>query len=185
MLLDPLLAQLTAAAMGGQPAPTLSLEATASRSTEVLPGNDGDIPQEQKSLCATSFDVFGMPAIQDSLAALKSTTKHGRTIEPDAIQALGVSIAAQVAKFMGTRGRPLSMNRRERKRKDRTWDFPELPIFKQRKTVPQPSRHVPQFIAAVSPTEPEESLWGPARRPYARKRKRDPSPDHRYRRRCG
>ncbi|KAK5133284.1 hypothetical protein LTR08_008018 [Meristemomyces frigidus] len=181
MLLDPLLAQLSAAAMRGQPVSGPSLvDGAASRSVDVdeMPGDDGEVTQGDDVRCAAPFDVFGMPAVQDSLAALKSNTMRGRAIEPDAIQALGVSIATQIAQFMGSGGRPVSRNRREKKRKDRTWDFPELPVDKQRKTAPQPSeRHVTQQISAVSPTEPQKSFWGPGGRSHVYKRKRDASPE--------
>ncbi|KAK0260083.1 hypothetical protein LTS09_005418 [Friedmanniomyces endolithicus] len=159
--LDPLLQELSHAAF---PADIPEIPTT-------LPGADGKI----------SPNAQGVPAVQSSVLNLISKAETDRNIGPEAIEALGVSIANQLAKYMvGSKGQAKV---RKRKPKDTTWDFPEVPAFKRQRTMPsQPARpHLPQLSTVLSPSgkppkESLESIWAPARHPRYHPPKPSPLP---------
>ncbi|KAK0847962.1 hypothetical protein LTS02_014252 [Friedmanniomyces endolithicus] len=159
--LDPLLQELSHAAF---PAGTEEISTT-------LSGVDG----------TTTPDAQGVPAVQSAMLSLISKAETDRSIGPEAIEALGVSIANQLAKYMvGSKGQAKGKKRRP---KDTTWDFPELPAFKRQRTIPsQPARpHLPQLSTVLSPSgkptkESLESIWAPARHPRYHPPKPSPLP---------
>ncbi|KAK0259059.1 hypothetical protein LTS09_006348 [Friedmanniomyces endolithicus] len=129
----------------------------------------------------TTPDAQGVPAVQSSMLSLISKAETDRRIGPEAIEALGVSIANQLAKYMvGSKGQAKG---KKRKPKDTTWDFPELPAFKRQRTIPtHPARpHLPQLSTVLSPSgkppkESLESIWAPARHPRYHPPKPSPLP---------
>ncbi|KAK5120350.1 hypothetical protein LTR85_006289 [Meristemomyces frigidus] len=191
MQLDPFLQQLSDAAAGNAatnpllPIPSLDGAGdTRSVSTEEGRREGSRASEESETASTAPTNVMDMPAVKETLLALKSKSRTGRTVDPDAIQALGVSIASQIAQFIGTGGRSKSRSRREKKRKDPVWDFPELPADKRRRIIadaPPQQPSLPILSAAISPRrrrgEPRESLWAPIRHPKPRKRKRAAGPE--------
>ncbi|KAK0910506.1 hypothetical protein LTR02_003847 [Friedmanniomyces endolithicus] len=129
----------------------------------------------------TTPDAQGVPAVQSAMLSLISKAETDRSIGPEAIEALGVSIANQLAKYMvGSKGQAKG---KKRKPKDTTWDFPELPAFKRQRTIlSQPARpHLPQLSTVLSPSgkppkESLESIWAPARHPRYHPPKPSPLP---------
>lgn len=188
--LDPLLEQLRDAAAGNVAAnPLLAMPHLLEDVNDARSINTEDVQmdvpsrasEESESRSNASVNVLDMPALQETLLAFKTQSKGGRTIDSDAIQKLGTSIANQITQVLGIGTRSKSKKTREKKRKDPIWDYPELPVDKRRRVtadaIPQqPS--LPLLEAAMSPrtsrraAEPRESLWAPIRHPKPQRRRR-------------
>ncbi|KAK3112529.1 hypothetical protein LTR53_011112 [Teratosphaeriaceae sp. CCFEE 6253] len=130
-LLDPLLRELSQAAMAAEPTEEAHNTSTIRKSQQADP----------------SVDAVGMSA--------------GRST----IEALGVTIATELAKVMDG---GMARTRNKGKRKDPKWDFPDLPVFKRlRTTEPQSVRpllkHLERLLSPASKDrkEPSESIWAP------------------------
>ncbi|KAI7663497.1 hypothetical protein KC318_g8275, partial [Hortaea werneckii] len=176
--IDPFLQQLTGAARGlgkiddasqGQASTNgLSREGSASSA------------DDSGSQTSASFNVMELPAVKERMAAFKSKSSRGRDVDPEAIQALGISIANQIAQFMGANGKS-KKRKREKKREDPAWAFPESPLDKRSRTAvsPPPARpYLARLSSAISPqqpqkrskkAEPKSSLWAPVTHPKPRK----------------
>ncbi|RMX89798.1 hypothetical protein D0869_00593 [Hortaea werneckii] len=176
--IDPFLQQLTGAAhrldktddasQGQASTNQVSREGSAS------PADDSG------SQTSASFNVMELPAVKERMAAFKSKSSRGRDVDPEAIQALGMSIANQIAQFMGANGKS-KKRKREKKREDPAWAFPELPLDKRSRAAlsPPPARpYLARLSSAISPqqpqkrskkAEPKSSLWAPVTHPKPRK----------------
>ncbi|KAI6821884.1 hypothetical protein KC340_g12689 [Hortaea werneckii] len=176
--IDPFLQQSAGTAHGfGQPNDASQGRASTnelSREGSASPADDSG------SQTSASFNVMELPAVKERMAAFKSKSSRGRDVDPEAIQALGMSIANQIAQFMGANGKS-KKRKREKKREDPAWAFPELPLDKRsRATVsPPPARpYLARLSSAISPqqpqkkskkAEPKSSLWAPVTHPKPRK----------------
>ena len=112
--------------------------------------------------------------LKDSMRAIRSSSQHGKAVDPDAILALGQSIARQIAEFMsGTSKKDNSRSQwRTSKGKEKAWDYPELPKPKRVRTAsPSPTLLFPAATPAAS-TPSKQSLWAPIEHPRKRRRKR-------------
>ena len=139
---------------------------------------------EESDSSDTRLNFLATPAVQASMLALQSKATNG--VDPKDVEALGMSIAKQIARFIGT-GRG-NLRQSEKKRKDAAWDYPELPVDKRIRTEVRPQRpRLPQLSAVISPNhkkplyEPRESLWAPQHHPKQRKTKRNCRTSHNYR----
>ena len=111
-----------------------------------------------------SFDVMSMPAMKRTLESIQSQFHSGQELDTDALSALGVNIADQIAKFIG-------VNRSKSKRKaksgglDPAWKYPELPAFKKRRTTNhqrQPlSKELSAILSSANDAAVKDSLWAP------------------------
>ncbi|KAK6398137.1 hypothetical protein LTR65_003217 [Meristemomyces frigidus] len=189
--LDPLLQQLSDAAAGNVATNPLLSAPGPDVTGDSLFISEGEgqrdasrASEESQARSTDSINVLDIPAVKESLLALKTKSKSGHTVDSDAIQALGISIASQIAQFIGTGGRSKAESKRGKKRKDPIWDFPELPVDKRRRTAgdaapQQPS--LPLLSAAISPgrrvKEPRASLWAPVGHPLPRKRRPAAGPE--------
>ncbi|EMC95277.1 hypothetical protein BAUCODRAFT_35264 [Baudoinia panamericana UAMH 10762] len=122
----------------------------------------------------TAVDVVSMPGVKESLLLLRRTS--AAEVDPDRIHALGMSIANQIARFIGGGSESKSEPTSKSKRSEPAWDYPELPAFKRRNTErARPS--LPQLTNLISSPvntkkgEPKESVWAPLRHPRHSKRK--------------
>ncbi|KAI7579388.1 hypothetical protein KC343_g20968, partial [Hortaea werneckii] len=176
--MDPFLQQLTSAAHGSGKTDDASQRQAStnqvSREGSASPSGDSG------SQTSASFNVMELPAVKERMAAFRSKSSRGRDADPEAIQALGMSIANQIAQFMGANGKS-KKRKREKKREDPAWAFPELPLDNRSSTAvsPPPARpYLPRLSSAISPqqpkkrskrTEPKSSLWAPVTHPKPRK----------------
>ncbi|GAB1733361.1 hypothetical protein NU195Hw_Modified_489t1 [Hortaea werneckii] len=176
--MDPFLQQLTSAAHGyGKTDDASQGQASTnqvSREGSASPSDDSG------SQTSASFNVMELPAVKERMAAFRSKSSRGRDVDPEAIQALGMSIANQIAQFMGANGKS-KKRKREKKREDPAWAFPELPLDNRSRTAvsPPPARpYLARLSSAISPqqpkkrskrTEPKSSLWAPVTHPKPRK----------------
>jgi hypothetical protein len=122
------------------------------------------------------LNVMDLPGVKESMLALTSQQHNGNGLDHEAINALGKSIANQLARLIGN-GKSKSKSK-QKKRKDATWDYPELPADKRiRVRSPPRSRpQLPRLTSVISPGrkgskvyEAKESLWAPPHRPAPRK----------------
>ncbi|RMZ00967.1 hypothetical protein D0862_06545 [Hortaea werneckii] len=176
--IDPFLQQLTGAAHAFGKADDAS-EAQAS-TNQVSREGSASPADDSGSQSSASFNVMELPAVKERMAAFKSKSSRGRDVDPEAIQALGMSIANQIAQFMGANGKS-KKRKREKKREDPAWAFPELPLDKRSRAAvsPPPARpYLARLSSAISPqqpqkrskkAEPKSSLWAPVTHPKPRK----------------
>ncbi|KAI7483139.1 hypothetical protein KC351_g5324 [Hortaea werneckii] len=176
--MDPFLRQLTDAAhVFGKTDDISQGQASINQVSREGSANASDDSGSQTS---ASFNVMELPAVKERMAAFKSKSNGGREVDPEAIQALGMSIANQIAQFMGANGKS-KKRKREKKREDPAWAFPELPLDNRSRTAvsPPPARpYLARLSSAISPqqpkkrskrTEPKSSLWAPVTHPKPRK----------------
>jgi hypothetical protein len=107
-----------------------------------------------------------LPFLRDSMKAMRALPDQRGSVDPDVIQALGQSIANQLAKFMtGDTKKPRrKTSHRERVVKDTRWEYPLLPGDRIDRT---PSPSLPGSpSAALFATSPdrEASVWAPQAR---------------------
>ncbi|KAI7280700.1 hypothetical protein KC345_g4618 [Hortaea werneckii] len=176
--MDPFLQQLTSAAHGFGKTDDAS-QGQASNN-QVSREGSASPSDESGSQTSASFNVMELPAVKERMAAFRSKSSRGRDVDPEAIQALGMSIANQIAQFMGANGKS-KKRKGEKKREDPAWAFPELPLDNRSRTAvsPPPARpYLARLSSAISPqqpkkrskrTEPKSSLWAPVTHPKPRK----------------
>ncbi|KAL1583813.1 hypothetical protein WHR41_07182 [Cladosporium halotolerans] len=117
--------------------------------------------------------LFSLPFLQQSMEAMQSTSQQRGSINPETIQALGQSIANQLARFMT--GATRKDNKRRRKDdhgRDSPWEFPTLPGDQHRRT---PSPPLPVSSSGASFTASpggHASIWAPVQHPRPMKRRR-------------
>ena len=119
-------------------------------------------PSPSKSLDTPPVDL---PFLAESLRAMQVLPGQRGSVDPDVIQALGQSIANQLAKFMtGGSKNPRRESRDRRAVKDSRWEYPILPGDRVDRT---PSPSLPESAsAALFATSPdrEASVWAPPQR---------------------
>jgi hypothetical protein len=113
-----------------------------------------------------------LPFLRESMKAMQVPSGQRGSIDPDAIQALGQSIANQLAKYMtgdSTKSRRKSSD--QRTSKDPRWEYPMLPGDRVDRTPTPPSQA--SASAALFDTSPgrEHSIWAPERRSRQRQSK--------------
>lgn len=111
-----------------------------------------------------------LPSLQQSMQALQAGSRRGDPVDPDAINALGQSIAKQIADFMS--GNATDKTEKGKKRsKDPLWDFPELPKTKKPKRTSARTSSRPSTTRSMRdkafPTSPGdgESIWAAPEHP--------------------
>ena len=113
-----------------------------------------------------------LPTLRDSMLDVQSKYKNGQGMDQDAIQALGMSIANQLATFVSG-GKKKSLKRKhEASSVDPAWSHPELPGLAER---PQAKRRPRSRSLSPWPEPPkkspgQQSIWAPLKRPKARKK---------------
>ncbi|GAB7332043.1 hypothetical protein MBLNU13_g03937t2 [Cladosporium sp. NU13] len=110
-----------------------------------------------------------LPLLQESMAAIQTLPNQRGSVDPDMIQALGQSIANQLAKFMSKK--PKRKSPSQRAPKDSRWEYPMLPGDRIERT---PSPSLPESpSAALFATSPnrEASVWAPQQHRKRRKSK--------------
>ncbi|TKA23048.1 hypothetical protein B0A50_07364 [Salinomyces thailandicus] len=183
MALDPLLRDLTDAAAVPAPFPINNLDCTDEGQASTAHGTraSSTSPSEQSDTSSgASFNVMDLPAVKEQMEDFRSLSKRRRDVDPEAIQALGLSIANQIAQYIGANGKS-KKRKRDKKKQSSAWDFPQLPSDKRRKTAavapPPPRPCLPQLSTAISPQaklkktrrEPLTSLWTPITHPKPRR----------------
>lgn len=126
-------------------------------------GKERMIPEPSNS-DSSSDDIFGrMPAIKDSMLALKDKYQNGQEMAPDDIQALGMTIANQLASFITGGNNPKKL-----KRQTLPARFESVEASRGR------TRH--RSHSPVNPVAPtpgrspgSKSLWAPMQRPGRRR----------------
>jgi len=115
-----------------------------------------------------------MPFFKESMQAMQNHSKEGGPIDQEAIQALGKSIASQLAQFM-SQGASKRNGRSTGPIHDKAspWNYPPLPMDKRQRTPtpPPPSLSSSAALFAGSPGG-GASLWAPQEHPRPRKRRR-------------
>lgn len=113
-----------------------------------------------------------LPFLRESVTAMQALPGQGGSVDPDMIQALGRSIANQLAKFMtGDSKKPKRKSPSQRAAKDSRWEYPMLPGDRIERT---PSPSLPESpSAALFVTSPnrEASVWAPQQHRRRRKPK--------------
>ena len=110
--------------------------------------------------------------LQNSMEAVMAKPGQGETIDPNVIQALGQSIANQLAKFMSNPSKKRkSESSGRRTTNDSRWEYPVLPGDRTARTPsPPPPASSSAALFARSPDD-EVSIWA-AERPRRPKRQR-------------
>lgn len=164
---------------------------SASRNSKPIPSQQADITngphftfELQGDISTTSTDTSrdpspamlleNMPFFKESMEAMQNHSKAGGPIDQEAIQALGKSIASQLAQFMSQgaskrNGRPVGPIHD----KASPWNYPPLPMDKRQRT-PTPPPPALSSSAALFGASPGggASLWAPQEHPRPRKRRR-------------
>nr|WCL15687.1 MYB transcription factor 8 [Cladosporium cladosporioides] len=113
-----------------------------------------------------------LPLLRESMKAMQALPGQRGAVDPDMIQALGQSIANQLAKFMtGDSKKPKRKSPSQRAAKDSRWEYPMLPGDRIERT---PSPSLPESpSAALFVTSPnrEASVWAPQQQRRRRKSK--------------
>ncbi|KAK5732721.1 hypothetical protein LTR17_010276 [Elasticomyces elasticus] len=153
--LDPELQELNHTHMAGGPEATLNAE---------------------QVLSALPPTALSNPAVRASMRDMILKAENSQQMDPEAIKALGVSIASQLAKKFN-----MPKTRSKTKRKESLWDFPDLPAFKRQRTAeaqtPRPLLTNLSTVlspAAKADAEPAESIWAPSNRPRSQARRSRP-----------
>lgn len=129
-------------------------------------GNQDDSSIESTSGTSTPNNLLSkVPGLQESMLALQPRAKRS-AVDPEAIEALGVSIANQLAQLMAgpskSKHKKKSQARPRETAKSSMWDYPEIGSRprKRRRRSPSPLKHpIPSSPAPGSPGE--DSLWAP------------------------
>ncbi|KAL8681148.1 MAG: hypothetical protein Q9224_006879, partial [Gallowayella concinna] len=108
-----------------------------------------------------------MPGLKESMLAIQSTHKQGPPMDHNTIQALGRSIANQLAELVSS-GRNSESNTKSVHARDRAWQYPELP----RDRLPKRRLRSPSPLPQPAPSPTRHSLWAPVYHPKPRKRPR-------------
>ncbi|KAF2161961.1 hypothetical protein M409DRAFT_58730 [Zasmidium cellare ATCC 36951] len=147
--------------------------------------NQDDSSIESISGTSTPTNVLSkVPGLQESIHALQPRAKRS-DVGPEAIEALGVSIANQLAQLMAG---PSKSKRKEARAKERkaakqsVWDYPELAPRPRKKRRRSPSPIALPLPSSPAPGSPgEESLWAPegSVRPSKRSRREQEQPQAR------
>ena len=110
-----------------------------------------------------------LPLLQESMAAIQALPDQHGSVDLEMIQALGQSIANQLAKFMSKK--PKRKSPSQRAPKDSRWEYPMLPGDRIERT---PSPSLPELpsaaLFAASPNR-EASVWAPQQHRRRRKSK--------------
>ncbi|KAK3641214.1 hypothetical protein LTR56_011454 [Elasticomyces elasticus] len=143
--------------------------------TDMTGGPEATLDAEQV-LCALPPTALSNPAVRASMRDMILKAENSQQMNPEAIKALGVSIASQLAKKFN-----MPKTRSKTKRKESIWDFPELPAFKRQRTeeVQTPRPLLTNLSTVLSPAaqanaEPAESIWAPSNRPRSQARRSRP-----------
>ena len=128
-------------------------------------------------------DIFEqMQSLKASMLDLQSRHKQGQGVDDNDIEALGMSIARQLADFVGREQRS-SSKPNWNSAKDPMWSYPELPKIQHQRQQPVQRRlrsptPLPLF---TGPSPGQKSLWAPMVHPKPRKkykrRKGNPDPE--------
>ncbi|KAK4499045.1 hypothetical protein PRZ48_009557 [Zasmidium cellare] len=154
-----------------RPAPRLAHllvgEGTPQHSRDVAADtrNQDDSSIESTSGTSTPTNILAqVPGLQDSMRALQPRAKRS-AVDPEAIEALGVSIANQLAQLMAG---PSKSKRKEARTKEKraikqsVWDYPDLGSKSRKKRRRSPSPIALPLPSSPAPGSPgEESLWAP------------------------
>jgi len=113
-----------------------------------------------------------LPFLQDSMTAALSNPGQSGSIDPNLIQALGQSIASQLARFMSNPSKKRKSESSSRRApNDSRWEYPVLPGDRTARTPsPVPPASSSAALFARSPDD-ENSIWA-AERPRRPKRQR-------------
>ena len=160
-------------------APEPGLNKSSSRRIEDPP-NDVDSDEE---LTAEPGDILSqIPSLRASMLDIQTKHKSGQGMDQDAIQALGMSIAKQVANFVNQDNCQTPKSKRK-SANDSIWNYPDLPPEgdyqpqQKKRRVRSPS----PFPYYTGPSPGQKSLWAPMAHPRPRKkykrRNADPPPE--------
>ncbi|KAK5721096.1 hypothetical protein LTR15_007060 [Elasticomyces elasticus] len=143
--------------------------------TDMTVGPEATLDAEQV-LSALPPTALSNPAVRASMRDMILKAENSQQLNPEAIEALGVSIAFQLAKKFN-----MPKTRSKTKRKESVWDFPDLPAFKRQRTeaVQTPRPLLTNLSTVLSPAaqanaEPAESIWAPSNRPRSQARRSRP-----------
>ncbi|KAK4896712.1 hypothetical protein LTR27_005306 [Elasticomyces elasticus] len=143
--------------------------------TDMTGGPEATLDPEQV-LSALSPTALSNPAVRASMRDMILKAENSQQMNREAIEALGVSIASQLAKKFN-----MPKTRSKTKRKESIWDFPDLPAFKRQRTaeVQTPRPLLTNLSTVLSPAakadvEPAESIWAPSNRPRSQARRSRP-----------
>ena len=140
-------------------------------------GGDGEANIDRTSIRTSRSPSPGvapmnLSLLQDSMEAALSNPGQGGFIDPNVIQALGQSIASQLARFMSNPSKKRkSESSSRRATNDSRWEYPVLPGDRYTRTPsPPPPASSSAALFARSPDD-EDSIWA-AERPRRLKRQR-------------
>ncbi|KAM0712476.1 hypothetical protein Q7P37_011572 [Cladosporium fusiforme] len=138
-----------------------------------------DQPLETAPGNTTENMPLDMPLLRESIGAIQTTSRQHGSIDPSTIQALGLSIANQLARFMS--GAPKSKSKSKSKKqhsqnndRDHSWDYPSLPGDRRGRTPNPPQPLAASSSAAMFSASPggQASIWAPVHQPRPQKRRR-------------
>lgn len=121
---------------------------------------------------STGAAPMDLSFLQDSMEAVLTRPGQHESIDPNVIQALGQSIASQLARFMSNPSKKRKSESLSRRRThDSRWEYPGLPGDRTARTPsPPPPASSSAALFARSPND-EDSIWA-AERPRRPKRQR-------------
>ena len=132
---------------------------------------------------AKPADIYEqMQSLKASMLDLQSKHNQGQGVDHNDIEALGMSIARQLADFVG-RDNKSSSKPKWNSAKDPMWSYPELPKgqHQQQQPVQRRLRSPTPLPLFTGPSPGQKSLWAPMQHPKPRKkykrRKGNPDPE--------
>lgn len=146
-------------------------------------GPSGNRPLIHSRAETSNSMPFNLPLLQGSMDAMQTKRGTRRSIDPNDIQELGLSIANQLAQFMSRASKDKSKSRKHRSHNtdaSRRWEYPRLPGDRRSRTPSPPRAAPPISSAAMFDTSPggQESIWAPLRHTRPHKRRRSDRVEH-------
>lgn len=146
-------------------------------------GPSGNRPLVHSRAETSNSMPLNLPLLQGSMDAMQTKRGTRRSIDPNDIQELGLSIANQLAQFMSRASKDKSKSRKHRSHNadtSRRWEYPRLPGDRRSRTPSPPRAAPPISSAAMFNTSPggQGSIWAPVRHTRPHKRRRSDRVEH-------
>lgn len=159
---------------------TGSLRLTRSRTKKRKRMTEETDAEDDREINAEPQDISKhLESLKASMLHLQSKHQQGQGVNNNDIEALGLSIARQLADFVSGDSNPSQA--KWHSAKDPTWSYPELPRVHHEQVQQRPPRSPTPLPLFTGPSPGQKSLWAPIQHPKPRKkykrRKGKPEPE--------